>query len=97
MSTAPPLRGAGHADAVSWAQFEQSLVAQEAKRSQHSVGVDVHDGGEVTCRREALPRLGFTIGDCAANLCGDLIVQEGVVGLQPDVPVSYPNPPEARS
>lgn len=44
--------GAGDTDSVSLAEFQQPFVAQQPQRTQDGVGVDVHDGGEVTCRWE---------------------------------------------
>ena len=78
--------GAGDADAVALAELEQSFVAQEPEGAQDGVGVDVHDGGEVACGGEALAGLGFAVGDRAADLGGDLVVQEGgVVAVDLDI------------
>jgi hypothetical protein len=39
----------------------------------------VHDGCEVARRRETLARFRFAVRDCAADLRGDLVVQQGGV------------------
>lgn len=67
-------------DAASAAEFEEAFVAQEAQRPQDGIAVDVEDGGEIFGGREPFARLGFAVGDCAADLGGDLLVQgRGVV------------------
>ena len=70
----------GDGDATSASELEQALVAEEPQRAEHGVGVDVEDGGEILRGREALSRLGFSVGDRPANLAGDLFVQVGGVG-----------------
>jgi hypothetical protein len=81
------LRGAGDADPVSWAEFEEAFVAQESEGAQDGVGVDVHDGREVACRREAFAGFGFAVSNRATDLRCDLIVQERwVVAVDLDIP-----------
>ena len=60
---------------------EQSFVAEEAQGAQHGVGVDAEHGGEVFGGGEAFAGLGFALGDGAADLGGDLLVEVGGVGL----------------
>ena len=77
---------AGDADAVSRAELEESFVAQQPQGAQHGVGVDVHDGCEMARGWEAFTGFGFAVGDRAADLCGDLVVQEGwVVAVDLDI------------
>jgi Tol biopolymer transport system component len=71
----------GDRDAPSASELEQSLVAQEAERAENGVGVDVEDGGEVFGGGEALAGLCFSVGDRAADLGGDLLVEIG--GIAP--------------
>ena len=53
----------GDRDAAAASELEQPLVAEQPQRTQHGVGVDAEDGGEVLGGREALARLGFSVGD----------------------------------
>ena len=76
-----PVRGSGHGDATAAAELEQSLVAQYAQRAEHGVGVDADDGGQIFGGRETLARTGFTVGDRASDLRGDLLMQVDWVGL----------------
>jgi glucose/arabinose dehydrogenase len=62
-------------DATPAPELEQSLVAEQAQRTQHGVRVDAEDGGEILRRREALSRLRLSLGDRPSNLSGDLFVQ----------------------
>ena len=56
-----------------------------AERAENGVGVDAEDGGEVLGGRQALAGLGFAVGDRAADLAGDLLVElEGVVAVDLD-------------
>ena len=72
---------AGDGDAAAAPELEQSLVAEQPQRTQHGVGVDAEDGGEVLGGREALSGLGFSVGDRASDLGGDLFVEVGGVGF----------------
>ena len=66
---------AGDGDAAAAAELEQPFVAEEAQRAQDGVGVDLEHGGEIAGGREALARRCFAVGDRAADLGGDLLVQ----------------------
>jgi hypothetical protein len=67
-------------------EFQQPLIAQEPNRPEHGVGVHPHDGGEMTCWGQAVARLGFAVGDRAADLRGYLLVEEGgVVAVDLDI------------
>ena len=74
-----PLGGAGDGDAATAPELEQALVAQQPERPQDGVGVDVEDGGEVFCRWEPFAWFGLAVGDRAADLGGDLLVEVGGV------------------
>ena len=56
-STAVALGRAGDRHAAAAAELEQALVAQQAQRAQHRVGVDAELGGEILRRRQPLARL----------------------------------------
>jgi hypothetical protein len=73
------LGAAGNGDAAAAAELEQAFVAEEAQRTQDGVRVDLEHGGEVAGGRETLAWLCFTVGDRAADLGGDLLVQLGWV------------------
>ena len=78
--------GADHGDAAAAFELQESFVAQQPQGAEDGVGVDVEDGGEVLGRGEAFAGLGFSVGDGAADLGGDLLVQvDGVVGVDLDV------------
>jgi hypothetical protein len=70
----------GDGDAATSAKFEQTFVLESAECAEHGVGVHAEDGGEVCCLRDAFAGLGFAVGDCAADLGGDLLVQSGARG-----------------
>ena len=76
------LGGAGDGDAASAAELEQAFVAEEAERAEDGVAVDVEDGGEVFGGWEAFSGFGFAVGDGAADLGGDLLVEVGGVVLR---------------
>jgi hypothetical protein len=59
-------------DATPAPKLEQSLVSQQTERTQHGVGVDAEDGGDVLGGWEALSRLPLSVGDCPSDLGGDL-------------------------
>ena len=69
-------RPAGDADATAAPELEQALVAQQAQRPQHRVGVHAQDRGEVTGRWKSLARAGLPVGDRAADIGRDLVVQK---------------------
>lgn len=86
------LRCAGDVDAAPAPEFEQALVAQHAQSAQHGVGVDLEHRGEIPRGRQAPAWAGLAVGDRAADLRGDLDVQErrvGVVDLDVQDDVSY--------
>lgn len=62
-------------DAPATAEVEEALVAQRSQRAKDGVGVDAEHGSEVAGGRQALTRFGFTVGDRAAELCGDLLME----------------------
>ena len=73
-------------DATPAPEFEQSLVAEYVHRPQDGVGVDAEDGGEILGGREALSRLGLSLGDRTSNLTGHLLVEiGGVTSVQLDI------------
>jgi hypothetical protein len=47
--------------------------------SQDRVGVHAHHGSQVACRPKSFAGFGFSVGDCAADLRGSLVVQQGRV------------------
>ena len=69
--------GAGDGDAAAAAEFEQAFVAELAEGAEDGVGVDVEDGGEVFGGWESFAGFGFAVGDRAADLAGDLLVEVG--------------------
>jgi hypothetical protein len=71
------LGAAGDGDAAPAAELEQFLVAQQPQRAQDGVGVDLEHGGEVARGRQPFAWLRFAVGDRAADLGGDLLVQFG--------------------
>jgi hypothetical protein len=80
------LRSSSDSDATTATELQQSFVAKLAERSQDGVGVHAEDGGEVSGRREALSLLGFSVGDRAAHLAGDLCVEiDRVVAVHLDI------------
>jgi hypothetical protein len=74
------LWAAGDADGASAAHFEQAFVAQQPEGAQDGVAVYAEDGGEVACLGDAVAGTRFAVGDRAADLGGDLLVQRGGVG-----------------
>ena len=72
---------AGDGDSAAAAELEQSFVSQQPQGTQHRVGVDAEDGGEVFGGWEAFSGLGFPLGDRAADLGGDLFVEVGGVAF----------------
>ena len=68
---------AGNGDAAAAPELEQPLVAQQAKRTENGVRVDVEHGGEVLRRREPPARLRLAVRDCTPNLGGHLLVERG--------------------
>ena len=75
------LGSAGDRDPTSAPELEQPLVSQQSERTQHGVRVDPEHGGEVLGRRETFSGLCLSLGDCPADLGGDLLVEVGRVGL----------------
>ncbi len=76
----------GDGDAPAAAELEQTLVAQDAQRTQHGVRVDTEDGGEILRGWESLARLRLSFGDRPAELAGDLLVEiRRVVPVQLDI------------
>lgn len=72
-----PLWAAGNADSPSAPKLKQALVPQGAKRTQDRVRIYAEHGGQVTCWRQAPSSLGLALGDCAADVRGDLFVEVG--------------------
>ena len=70
----------GNDNGSSTAELQEPLVSENAQGSQHSVGVDTEDGSEVLGLRDPIPRVSLAVGDGAADLCGDLIVQRHGIG-----------------
>ena len=70
----PALGAAGDRDPASATELQQPFIAQRPKRTQDGVGVDADDRGEIAGGRQPLARRGFSIGDCASDLSGDLLV-----------------------
>src|SRR5262245_11198723 len=66
---------AGDGDAAAAAEFEQAFVAQLAEGAEDGVRVDAEDVGEVLGGWKSLAGFGFSVGDGAADLAGDLFVQ----------------------
>ncbi len=71
------LRRAGNRDAAAAAKLEQAFVTELPECPQHGVGVDAEHGREVAGGRQPLARRGFAVGDGAADLGRDLLVQIG--------------------
>ncbi len=67
--------GAGDGDAAAAAELEQALVAELAEGAEDGVGVDAEDGGEVFGGWESFAGFCFAVGDGAADLAGDLMVE----------------------
>jgi hypothetical protein len=70
---------ADHGDATPAAELEQAFVAEQPERTQDGVRVHTEDGGEVLGGREALARLGFSVGDRPPDLTGDLLEEIGAI------------------
>ena len=70
---------AADGDAAAAAEFEEAFVAELAEGAQDGVGVDVENGGEVFGGWESFAGFCFAVGDRAADLTGDLLVQIGRV------------------
>jgi hypothetical protein len=68
--------GAGDADSVTLAEFEETLVAEQSERAEDGVCVDAHDGGQVPGGWQAVAGLGFAVGDRLTDLRSDLLVKE---------------------
>jgi photosystem II stability/assembly factor-like uncharacterized protein len=80
------LGGAGDGDAAAAAEVEEAFVAELAEGAQDGVGVDAENGGEVSGGWQSFAGFGFAVGDGAADLASDLIVQvEGVVAVELDI------------
>ncbi len=73
-------RAAGNLDPAAALELEQALVAQHSQGTQDGVGVDPEDCCEVAGRRQPLTGERFPVGDRAADIAGDLVVQERRVG-----------------
>jgi hypothetical protein len=73
-------RRADYGDTSSAAEFKQSFVAKVTQRTEHGVGVDSKHERKVASWWKPLARLDFVIGDCSADLAGDLLVQLGGFG-----------------
>ena len=71
---------ADYGDTSSAAEFEQPFVAKITQRTEHGVGVDSKHEGKVASWWKPLARLDFLIGDCSADLAGDLLMQLGGFG-----------------
>src|SRR5581483_7007492 len=79
-------------DASAAPELKQPLVSEGAQRPQDCVGVDADHGGQIPCRWQALAWAGLAVGDCAADLGRDLLVQARrivVVDLDPEHDASY--------
>ena len=75
------MRGcADHGDTSSAAEFKQSFVAKITQRTEHGVGVDSKHERQVAGWWKPLAGLGFAIGDCSADLAGDLLMELGGFG-----------------
>ena len=77
----PTFRRPCNGDATAAPELEQALVAEHPQRTQHGVGVDAEDRGEVLRGRKALTRLRLPIGNCTPDLTGDLLEEIGGVAL----------------
>lgn len=67
--------GAGDCYAPSSPELQQAFVAQQSQGSKDGVRVHAEDCREVYCWRQPFSRLRFTVGDCTANLTGDLLIE----------------------
>lgn len=79
-------------DSASAAELEQSLVSERAQRSQNGIGVHADYGRQVFGWWKALAGAGLTVGDRAADLSGDLLVEVGrgaLVDLDSEHDASY--------
>jgi hypothetical protein len=74
------LRSAGDSDSSSTAELKKAFVSQEAEGSQHRIGVDAEDCGQVPRWGHALAGGCFSFSDGAPNLCGHLFVESQRVG-----------------
>jgi hypothetical protein len=70
---------------VAAAELEQPFLARHAHGAQDGVGVHAHHGRKVAGRREALARADLAVGDRAAYLRGDLVVQGRRIGAVDDI------------
>src|SRR3954465_2938663 len=75
----PPFWALADGDAATAAELEQSLVAQRPQGAKDCVRVDPEHGREVPSGRQPLTRFRFAIGNRAAELCGDLLMELNVV------------------
>lgn len=71
---------AGDGDCATAAHLEEAFVAQQSECAQDRVGVHAEHGGEVASLRDAFAGLGFAVADRAADLGGDLLVQQHRIG-----------------
>lgn len=69
----------GDRDAAPAAELEQAFVPQLPEGAQDGVGVHGEHGGEIARRREPFARFCLAVGDRAANLGPDLLVELGRV------------------
>ncbi len=70
------LGGPGHVDAAPAAELQESFVPQQPQGSQHRVGVDLEHGSKVAGGRQPLSRGCLALGDRAADLARDLVVEQ---------------------
>ena len=76
----------GDSDAASAMEIEQALVAERPECAQYGVGIDPEYRGKIFGRRQSLARLRFSVGDRAADLTRDLLMEvEGVVAVDLDI------------
>jgi len=66
-------------DAPTASKLEQAFVPQQTERAEHRIRVDVEDGREVLCGRQARARLRLAIRDRAADLTRYLLEEIGGV------------------
>jgi hypothetical protein len=69
-----------YGDTSSAAEFKQSFVAKITQRAKHGVGVESEHEGKVASWWKPLAGIDFAIGDCPADLAGDLLVELGGFG-----------------
>ena len=74
-------RGAGHADAAAAAELEHAFIAEQSQGAEHGIGVHAQHCGQILGRGEPFTGLGLAVGDGAADLACDLLVEVGGVGL----------------